>query len=66
MTRKGESILSTADKDLLAEQVLELVRGLVRGPLVPRINYGIAEPTGISYATEMAPWVEKRSDERRR
>lgn len=64
MTKPGEPVLSHADEDLIAGQVLELVRGLVRK--FPVRVPGLPEPTGIAYSPEMAPWVEQSSDKRGR
>lgn len=54
----GRGWYTEEDKDVLREQVLALMRRLLAGEqALPKP----LEPTGLTYTTEMAPWVEQGS-----
>lgn len=53
---------STAEGDRICSMVLKLVKHLSAIPTAP-VQY---EPTGAVYEPAVAPYVEQRSDKRRR
>lgn len=55
--------VSQKEGDQIAGMVLKLYEHLAAIPTGSRTR---REPTGLTYTAEMAPWVEQRSDARRR
>lgn len=65
-SRSCGSEISKKEGDRIARMVLDLVSEIVHSTSTPLPVRRGPEPTGAVYTREMAPWVEQRSDTRRR